>query len=58
MAAQGVSFAGETAVMEGDTLLTAGIQFPCQQFSLQFLDDGREVNFKLIDSHLLPFTNQ
>ncbi len=58
MAAEGIGFAGETAVMDGDTLLTAGIQLTGQQFAFQFLDDGRENSFKLVDSHLLPFTNQ
>lgn len=58
MAAEGIGFAGETSVMDSDPLLTSGIQFPCQQSCLQFLDGGRENSFKLVDSHLLPFTNQ
>ncbi len=58
MAPQGVSFAGETAVMDGDTLLTVGIQLAGQQFAFQFFDDGREGGFQLVYCLLCPFANQ
>lgn len=33
MAAQGVSFTGETIMLDGDTMLESGIQFADQQFA-------------------------
>lgn len=33
MAAQGVSFTGETIMLDGDTMLESGIQFAGQQFA-------------------------
>ncbi|ALQ61460.1 hypothetical protein AS145_00410 [Aeromonas hydrophila] len=58
MASQGVSFAGETAVMDGDTLRTAGIPLAGQQFAFQFLDDLRENRFQLVYCLLCPFAYQ
>lgn len=58
MAAEGIGFAGETAVMEGDTLLTAGIQLAGQQFVFQFFDGGREGGFQLVYCLLFPFAYQ
>lgn len=43
--AKAIGFTGETVVMDGNALLTLGIQFTCQQFGLQFLDDAREGGF-------------
>ncbi|MNS98473.1 hypothetical protein D3C72_1328410 [compost metagenome] len=39
---QGIGFAGEAAVLEGNALLTTGIQFTGQQLGFQCLDDLRE----------------
>ncbi|GJC06158.1 hypothetical protein KAM385_31870 [Aeromonas hydrophila] len=58
MASQGVSFTGETVVLNSDTLLASGIQLTGQQLDFQFLDDGWESCFQLVYCHLCPFANQ
>ena len=42
MTAEGIGFTDESVVLEGDALLTLGVQFTGQQFVLQLFDDGRE----------------
>lgn len=39
IAAQGISFTGETSMLNSDTLVALGIQLAGQQFAFQFLDD-------------------
>lgn len=58
VAAKGIGFADKPSVLDSDALLALAIQFPCQQFSLQFLDDAREANFQTVYCLLFSFTNQ
>lgn len=57
MAAEAIGFTGETAVLDGNTLLALSIQFASEQLALKFLDDGRELRFQSVDVCRCPFTN-
>lgn len=58
MATQGISFAGETAVLDIDAQLALGIQFAVQQLGFQSFDDLWESQVELVYLHLTPLTDQ
>ena len=58
VATQGIGFAGETAVLDSDTVLMLGIQLTGQQLGFQCLDDLRESQVELGYLRLTPFTYQ
>lgn len=58
MAAECISFAGETAVLDSDTLLTLGIQFAGEQLRFQSLDDLWESLVELVYLCLAPLTDK
>ncbi len=55
---QGISFAGETAVLDSDAALALGIQFAGQQLGFQSFNELRESQVELGYLRLTPFTDQ
>ncbi|MNU11205.1 hypothetical protein D3C72_2588720 [compost metagenome] len=56
MTAEGIGFAGESALLQGNALLMTGIQLSYQQLTLQRFYDGREDGLQLVDGLRSPIS--